>query len=446
MADAMPKERRVLVVEDVEPLAFLMTNLLRNQGYAVEVAGDGEACMQQLRTFAPDLIILDIMLPRAHGIDVLKRLRENEKTRRLGVIVCTAKTFKPDLDQIRALGVTEIIVKPFEKEVFLRTVGRFFGQTGDLGQEKLAAEKADAESQPYLPQISPATNFIRFWGTRGSIPVSAARYVRHGGNTSCVVVGRGDESVIIDAGSGIRDAGLELAKAGPQKLHLFITHTHWDHIQGFPFFAPIYIPGFEIAIYGASTFGKDLQSIFRGQLDRDYFPIQFEDMKAKFEFHILGEKPIRIGGLKISWEFTNHPAATVGFKIESARQTVAYVSDNEFLQGHLGSPHRIQPEDPILLRDQKMIGFLKGVDLLIHEAQYTNQEYAQKIGWGHTSLSNACLLASLSGAQRWVVTHHDPMHDDDFLEAKLNLTKEILRSMNCSIAVTHAHDGQIDYF
>lgn len=202
---------------------------------------------------------------------------------------------------------------------------------------------------------------------------------------------------------------------------------------------------FEVIIYGASAFGKDLSAVFRGQLDRDYFPIQFEDMRARVEFRILGGEAIQIGDLKITWEFTNHPAATVGFKVESGGRTIAYVTDNEFLQGYLGAPHLMRLETPALLPYQKMIAFLSGADLLIHEAQYTSEEYPKKIGWGHTSLSNACLLASLARSRHWIIAHHDPMHDDEFLDAKLNLTMEILRSLDCPIEVVHAHDGQIEY-
>lgn len=421
-----------------------MMNLLAHRGYRVELAEDGDACLQIAQSFAPDLILLDIMLPKMHGVDVLKKLKENGQTRGIGVIVCTAKNFKADLDQVRTLGAADIIFKPFEKDVFLQTVEHFFGGVPELKPEE--STRAAAAVEPYRPHIPAVSNFVRFWGTRGSIPVSGARFVRHGGNTSCVVAGRGDEAVVIDAGSGIRDLGLDLVKAGVRKIHLFITHTHWDHIQGFPFFVPLYVPGITVIIYGASTFGKDLNSVFRGQLDRDYFPVQFEDMRAHVEFRMLDQGAVQIGGLKITWEFTHHPAATVGFKIETAGKSVAYVSDNEFLQSYLGSPHLITTDHPALLPHQKLLAFLTGVDLLIHEAQYTNDEYPKKIGWGHSSLSNACLLTALTKAKRWIITHHDPMHDDEFLEVKLNLTKEILRTLNCSVEVTHAYDGRVDYF
>ncbi len=304
----------------------------------------------------------------------------------------------------------------------------------------------EIEESDYFPVIPGGQPFVHFWGTRGSIPVSGPRFVRHGGNTSCVVIGVDNEYIIIDAGSGIRDLGLRLAKQGPRKIHLFITHTHWDHIQGFPFFAPLFIPGFEVIIYGASGFGKDLKSIFRGQLDRDYFPVQFEDMCAKIDFQILDGDSITLNDFKIQWESTHHPAATLGFKFTWKGRSVGYVSDNEFLPGFLGAPHTLSETSEIVAQHSKLINFLKDVNLLIHEAQYTNQEYVTKVGWGHSSLSNACLFAKLTRANRWIIPHHDPMHDDDMLASKLNLTREILRSLNHTVEVSHAFDELIAYF
>ncbi len=448
MQNRKSKEHRILVVEDLKSISSLMVHILTTAGYVVDLAEDGEAGLEKAHSFAPHLILLDIMLPKIHGIDVLKSLKQDVNTRSIGVIVCTAKNYKSDEDQIRELGSFDIINKPFEPKDFLNTVERYFSAakiTPASPAFTVSALPLTAD-EIYMPQIRQTSHFFKLWGTRGSIPVSGARYVRHGGNTSCFEIGNGESSVIIDAGSGIRDLGFRLMKSGGRKILLLITHTHWDHIQGFPFFTPLYYSGIEVDIYGASTFGKDLKSIFRGQLDRDYFPVQFEDMQANVEFHTLTPEPIQIGDMKITWEFTQHPAATVGYKIETGGITIAYITDNEFLQGYLGPPHPITMDSPILVPHQRMVHFVAGVDLLIHEAQYTNEEYQDKIGWGHSSISNGCLLASLARVKRWIIIHHDPMHDDDFLQDKLNLTKEIMRSLDYPIEITHGYDGLTEYF
>jgi len=304
----------------------------------------------------------------------------------------------------------------------------------------------DSTQEPYHPVLDTTRARFKLWGTRGSTPTPGAQFLRTGGNTSCMSVASGGELFIFDAGSGIRDLGLEMLTAPPRKVHLFITHTHWDHIQGFPFFGPAYVPGFEILIYGAEGFGKDLKAVFRGQLDREYFPVQMEDMQSRLHFRHLTANPLRAGSARVSWEFAQHPGATVGYKIEIGGKKIAWVPDNEFLQGYTGSPGEITRDHPLALPYAAMIDFLSDADVVIHEAQYTPEEYPGKIRWGHSSVSNACVLMKLAGVPRWVVTHHDPLHDDTFLEAKLNLTRQILEQIGHPIYVSHGYDGRTEFF
>jgi CheY-like chemotaxis protein/phosphoribosyl 1,2-cyclic phosphodiesterase len=440
MTDAKKEPVRILIAEDAEVMAQLMRTALANQGYEVDVAVDGQECLEKVQASPPDLLILDIMLPKVHGIEVLRRLKSDPRTQQVGVIVCTARHYKPDQDEARASGAYDVVTKPFKTGELLSAVERYL-----YGIRQIRQPEPVMIGKPYTPSIRTDGCYFRLWGTRASIPVSGQRYVRHGGNTSCLEVSKGDECIIVDVGSGIRELGLRLAKRGPRKLHLLITHTHWDHIQGFPFFVPTYIPGFELIIYGAPGFGKDLKSIFRGQLDRDYFPVQFEDMEAKIEFRCVEGDFLQLGSFKVFWEYTHHPAATLAFKFSVCDKTLAYLTDNEFLYGYIGAPQEITPDSPLLVSHQRLVDFLTGVDLLIAEAQYTNEEYHKKIGWGHSSLSNACALAKLSGVKRWVVTHHDPQHTDEFLDRKLLLTKEILKSMNYPIEVVYGYDGFTEY-
>jgi phosphoribosyl 1,2-cyclic phosphodiesterase len=255
----------------------------------------------------------------------------------------------------------------------------------------------------------------------------------------------GDERIIFDAGTGIRDLGLSFMSGKPRKIHLFVTHTHWDHIQGFPFFVPAYVPGYDIVIYASPNIDKDLKSIFEGQLDRAYFPVQMEDMRANLEFKYLNDEPIQIGDVTVSWEYTLHPSPTVGYKVQIKEKKLAFVPDNEFLKGYMGMPDRVMHDREAIAMHQRLIDFLDGVDILIHEAQYTNEEYVTKVGWGHTSLSNACALVRLTNPVKWIIIHHDPLHEDDFLQEKLNLTQAIMRDLNCQTEVVHAHDGMVRY-
>jgi CheY-like chemotaxis protein len=442
-----PADRhRILVAEDVEENALITSTLLKKEGFEVAVAQDGKACLEKARSFKPDLIILDLMTPRIHGLQVLKQLKADQETREIGVLICTGKDYKTEVEQARELGAFDFLPKPFHAKDLLDAVDRFFSTSASvIPREKPRHAPAPLSEGVFRPKIRVDHGVFRLWGTRGSIPVSGPRFMRHGGNTTCLEVDYGEERIIFDAGTGIRDLGLSFMSGKPRKIHLFITHTHWDHIQGFPFFAPAYVPGYDITIYASPNIDKDLKSIFEGQLDRAYFPVQLEDMRANLEFKYLGEEPVQIGDMTISWEYTLHPSPTVGYKVQIKDRKLAFIPDNEFLKGYLDAPDAVTRDHEIVAVHRKLIDFLTGVDVLIHEAQYTSEEYVKKVGWGHTSLSNACALVRLTTPEKWIVIHHDPLHDDDFLEDKLNLTQQILRGLDCHTVVVHAYDRMLRY-
>jgi CheY-like chemotaxis protein len=440
-------KRRILVADDVPGTVEFLAEMLSRRGYEVATADDGEQCLLRVKDFEPDLVILDIMMPKVHGIDVLKQVRADGTRKDVGFIVCSARSFSVDVKSVRDLGAFDFLMKPFDFQSVLEKVEAFFaGRPPRRALSPANAAPAQAPVVGYVPTLETARGYWRMWGTRGSIPVSGPRFARHGGNTSCLEVRAGDNLCIIDAGSGIRDLGLRLLQEGPRKVPLLIGHTHWDHIQGFPFFVPAYVPGFEFEIYGASGFGKSLDQLFSGQLDRDYFPVEMNDMSARLNFHTLAENPVRFGKIAIHWEMMNHPGATIGFRIEVEGQRIGYVTDNEFLKGYLGTPIGLSRDSELVQPYERIVQFVSDVDVLILEAQYTNEEYPKKIGWGHSSLSNACLLAKLARAKRLVVTHHDPMHDDDFLQTKLNLTRQILGELGHPIEVANGFDGYTGYF
>jgi CheY-like chemotaxis protein/phosphoribosyl 1,2-cyclic phosphodiesterase len=433
----------ILIAEDVNVIALILTRALEKAGYRVDVARDGEECLRKAQATVPDLVLLDIMMPKMNGIEVLKALRADPRTRDLAVVMCSAKDFKTERDAAAQLGALDYFIKPSTPEFLVERVGSILARTCREAANS-DSNARDAAVEAYQPVLDTTRPRFTLWGTRGSTPATGGRFLRHGGNTSCMSLTCGDELLIFDAGSGIRDLGLELMAGKTRKLHLFITHTHWDHIQGFPFFMPAFVPDFEIFVYGSVGFGKSLEAIFRGQLDRDYFPVQMEDMRSILHFHNLPDTPIEVGGMKITWEFAHHPLPTVGYKIEAAGRTLAWMPDNEFLQGYIGPPHALTCQDSIVAPFEKIIAFLSGVDVLIHEAQYTPDEYPKKVGWGHCSVPNACLLMKLAGIRRWIVTHHDPNHDDDFLEKKLGLARQILEEIGHPVPVSHGYDGMAE--
>ncbi|MDB6175825.1 MAG: Response regulator receiver protein [Chthoniobacteraceae bacterium] len=437
---------KILIGEEVRVTAARMLEALRREDYIVEVATGSDEFIAKTRELVPDLAIIDFVMPQLQGLNVLKLLQKEVHCSKTGVILCLPRDLQLNQSTLTELGRVDLLLRPFDMRQLVEKVDSFFTRRRRAAAFGTVQEESTVVTEAYKPRLDVDSGRFSLWGTRGSTPTPGARFLRHGGNTSCLSVTYGQDKFIFDAGSGIRDLGLALLNQATRNLHLFITHTHWDHIQGFPFFAPAYAPGFEISIYGAEKFGKDLKSIFRGQLDREYFPVQMDDLNSSIRFRHLDENPIVVGDVKIWWEFAQHPGATVGYKIEAGGYTIAWVPDNEFMMGYTGSPIGITIDHPMVCPYRSMIDFLTGVDVLIHEAQYTNDEYPDKIGWGHSSVSNICLLAKFAGVRRWIITHHDPMHDDAFLESKLNMTRHILALIDHPCLVSHGYDGQTEHF
>src|SRR2546423_5368159 len=289
--------------------------------------------------------------------------------------------------------------------------------------------------------------YVRFWGTRGSIAAPGDRTARYGGNTSCVEVRAADGTIIVlDCGTGARALGLHLAntQSQPLRLHLFIGHTHWDHIQGFPFFVPAFVPGAELNVYAPLGFQQSLEEAMAGQMEYSYFPVKLRDLRSRIHFTELEEGFFRVGGVLVETQYLNHTAPTIAYRLSAGGATIAYVTDHEPFW---------KPEEGILHHpgDQRHIAFIKGADLVIHDAQYTEEEYAGRVGWGHSTLEYAVDVAMAAGARRVALFHHDPTHDDaamERLEARAKARAEAAGSHHVVVAageglqLTLAGDGR----
>lgn len=249
---------------------------------------------------------------------------------------------------------------------------------------------------------------VRCWGTRGSIPTPGPSTVRYGGNTSCVEVRVGARGLVFDAGTGIRPLGLELDRQGPDRLDVFLTHFHWDHIQGFPFFAPLYDGEDAIRVVGPRQEGMDVRSLFAGQMGPIYFPVPYSFVAARMTFQEVGPEPYHVGGFTVSSMRVRHPSHTVGYRVEHGGRVVCFIPDNE-----LEGPGGADSEPGFWSR---MLTFVQGADLLIHDAMYTEEEYAVRRGWGHSTFDQTLRLADEAGVRRVLFTHHDPTRDDDTLD------------------------------
>jgi len=278
---------------------------------------------------------------------------------------------------------------------------------------------------------------VRFWGTRGSIAAPGPNTARYGGNTSCVEVRASDGTVIIlDCGTGARELGLHLERTmqQPIRLHLFIGHTHWDHIQGFPFFVPAFLPGSELNIYAPIGFQRGLEDAMAGQMEYSYFPVKMRDLRSRIHFTELDEGFFRVGDVLVETQFLNHTAPTIAYRMTSDGASIAYATDHEPFWNASG---RISQHPG----DERHIAFLKGANLVIHDAQYTDEEYRDKVGWGHSSLEYAVDVALAAGVERLVLFHHDPAHDDAAMERMEAMARAHVGRRGQALEVLAAREG-----
>ncbi|MGH2394683.1 MAG: MBL fold metallo-hydrolase, partial [Candidatus Limnocylindria bacterium] len=291
---------------------------------------------------------------------------------------------------------------------------------------------------------------VRFWGTRGSLAKPGPTTVRYGGNTSCVEVRLADGTLIVlDCGTGAHGLGQALVGSGasPRRGHLLITHTHWDHIQGFPFFAPLFVPGNEWDLYAPGSGGRQLETTLAGQMEYTYFPMTLAQLDATIRFHDLVESRFAIASARIITQYLNHPALTLGYRLEADGVAVVYAVDHEpHGRGRpeaAGLTTRAADETPVHREDQRHVEFLAGADLVIHDAQYTAEEYPRHIGWGHSPAECAVDYALAAGARRLALFHHDPLRDDDAVDRLAGICRQRVAAAAGRLDVFAAAEGQV---
>lgn len=278
--------------------------------------------------------------------------------------------------------------------------------------------------------------FVKFWGTRGSIPTPGDRTRKYGGNTSCIEVRMGDTLFILDAGSGIRELGADLLARGrkPIVAHLLLSHSHWDHVQGFPFFAPAYVPGNEVVLYGSKPGDDRYHRLLSGQMKSDYFPVDFAALNAVIRQDHLQDGGKEVAGVRIETFPLNHPGGAFAYSLVVGRKKVVYASDNELLFD-ASRPEAPRPAPPELVR------FVQGADLLITDSQYTDAQYAPRRGWGHSSCFSTTDLAIEAGVKMLALFHHEPTNSDEEIDAMVDSCRARALERDTDLVIFAAREG-----
>lgn len=250
---------------------------------------------------------------------------------------------------------------------------------------------------------------ITFWGTRGSLPSAGPETHYYGGNTSCVSVRTDDQLLVLDAGSGIRRLGSSEWIRDYNRIHILLTHLHMDHIQGLGFFGPLFNPANEIHLWGPASFGMTLAERLNRYLSPPLFPVRIRELPCQLIFHEVPSKDFTIGSFDLSARYVCHPGPTVGYRIEHEGKVLAYIPDHE--------PALTAEDFPLSPEWTSGYALAKEADVLIHDAQYTQEEYQTRVGWGHSAFQDAYRFACLAGVKRLVLFHHDPSRTDEQLRS-----------------------------
>lgn len=399
---------RFMVVDDSEAIVKLVRFLLESASHEVEVKHSPLQALRDAARLEPDVILLDLMMPELDGFELCKKLREDPRLSGTKIIILSGKAYDFDKRRARQLGADGYIVKPIDPSTFL----------DDLNA--ILASKME----------------LTYWGIRGTLPVPGQGSLRYGGNTSCLSIEvEGEPLLILDAGSGIKKLSDDLMsrRKGRLTAKILITHPHWDHINALPFFVPLYVQGNEIEIMGARHGDMNTYKTISAQMDDIYFPVTIREFGARVFFRDLREESFDIGNFGINTMLLSHPGNCLGYRIAYKGASVCYITDNELFREESPS---YNPE-----YNERLADFVKDTDILVADTTYLDEEYASKVGWGHSCVSEVVNLADRAGVKSLHLFHHDPDQDDDAIDRKLDQAKSLLASMGSPVECVCPAEG-----
>ena len=450
--------KSIVVIEDDPITRALLQQTLRRDGWRVLEAEDGEAGLSLVVENRPAAVLCDLHIPRRNGFQVCRMLRAQPELAGTKIIVTTGSRFGNDRLTALAAGADEYLVKPILPADLARVLPNVGADPVANGQVAVPAapnEPCELKNvglfKTAFPDDSDLRTTVRFWGVRGSLPTPGPTTVRTGGNTSCVEFRCGDQIIILDAGTGIRALGASLAqefKGRDLHITILITHTHWDHIQGFPFFGPAYSPTNKLRILGYESAVGGLRTALFEQMETAYFPISLSQMAGRVVFEELEDMKFQIGPVAVQSVFSNHPGICLAYRLTTPGGVVVYMCDHEvylrqerLTQERAGKPNAAALEFA-RREDEKLARFIGAADVLICDSQYDESEYPSRLGWGHTCMDDTVALALQAGAKRLCLFHHDPDHDDTKVDSMVERARLLVKESGKTLEVDAAREGQ----
>jgi len=434
--------KKVLVIDNDHAFRSHLAPWLRERGWSLIDAQDSRRGLELALQHKPEIVLCDLLTPGCNGLQFCRDIRGQKDSKSGGPLIVATGGGHPT-DKINALeaGVDEYMVKPIPIHALDKFLTRFAALHGK-------GPSGDATTNGVDPSGGGAR--LKFWGVRGSIPSPGPETVFYGGNTSCVELRVGSDIIVLDAGSGLRRLGLALVeefKDRPMQLNLLITHTHWDHIQGFPFFLPAYNPKNNVTIYGYEGASQGLQSTLSSQMESPYFPISMQQMPGHIAIRELRDLTFNVNQVQVRAQFLNHPGICTGYRLETPGGSISYLPDIELYHrlrqrwntetnlSLVGERETTPPED------RELVEFIRDSDVLIMDSQYDAAEYEKHVGWGHSCVEDSVAFALQAKVKRLFLFHHDPDHTDEQISRMVARARQIAAQRRSSLIIEAAREG-----
>ena len=390
---------RVYIVDDSRTQAEIARGILEQEGHEVSVSLSSVEALREIPAQHPDCVLMDIMMPELDGHELCRRLRALPELSETKLVMVSAKAYHYERRRALEMGADGFFQKPLDPALFPADLGRLVADTLT----------------------------VEFWGTRGTLPISRSDSVRYGGNTSCVSVSFPDGRLFVfDAGTGIKalSDALSAEKRARIDTYLFLSHAHWDHINALPFFAPLYSVGNRIEISGPAQADRTLRELLSAQMDSVYFPITAREFAADVHYRELREGDFEIGRERIRTMLLSHPGSCLGYRLEHGDRSICYVTDNELYP----------PDSPFHSPEyvEQLADFVRDADLLITDCAYTDEEYPERVNYGHSCVSQVVDLACRAHVEQLCLMHHDPDQTDADIDAKLTRAQELIAARGAS--------------